>query len=254
MIIAGEKFQSLADLSIGRAADAYHCGNGAFKNIAEFRLNAHFDNPPIVFCFGHCINELSKWISAFANPFILISHNSDFVITDCEVTRTILEWKHVKLWFAQNIQDISFFSLKLRFLPTGIANQGARMDIFRNIRLCQKKKDVYCLLPGKTVPLLSYLPPQENIHRLAEYKFSICPELDSHCLWESFLVRVVPIALNTPFMRMVYDQTHLPMVLLDSWDQLDISKILPLYSHFDFCVGASHLFMGVYAKKIFDVY
>jgi hypothetical protein len=261
-IIAGEKFQSLADLSIGRTADVHQCSNITFKNIAELRLNTHFDNPPIVFCFGHCIDELSQCINSFSNPFILLSHNSDFVLTDCESTRNILECKYVKLWFAQNIEDITFFSLKLRFLPTGIANQGVgNPSLFQNIHLFyQKKKDIYFLpktyLEGiricKLVPFLSYLPPQENIDRLAEYKFSICPDIDCHGLWESYLVRVVPITLNTPFMQMVYNQTHLPMVLLDSWDQLDLSKILPLYSHFNFSQGSNYLFMGAYTKQIID--
>ena len=262
MIIAGEKFESLADLSIGRATDVG--GSVAFKDIAELRLNAHFDNPSIIFCFGHCIDELSQCIGAFANPFVLLSHNSDFVVTDCESTRNILECKCVKLWFAQNIQDRTFFSLKLRFLPAGIANQGLQKDkdIFRDIHLRKKNKDVHLQVLGQgqssfnavpnTVARLDALPPLQSIRRLAEYKFSICPETDSHHLWESYLVRAVPIAINTPFMQMVYEQTQLPMVLLDSWDQLDVSKILPLYSHFDFSQGSNHLFMAAYAKQIFD--
>jgi hypothetical protein len=244
-IISGEKFQSLADLSIGRASDAGD--SSAFIDIAELRLNAHFDNPSIVFCFGHCIIDLSK------------CHNSDCMVTDCESTRTILECKYVKLWFAQNIEDITFFSLKLRFLPTGIANQGVQKDVFRDINL-RKENNIHLQVLADsqldavpdTVPRLDVLSPVQNIHRLAEYKFSICPETDSHHLWESYLVRAVPIAINTPFMQMIHEKTQLPMVLLDSWDQLDVSKILPLYSHFDFSQGSHHLFMAAYAKQIID--
>lgn len=257
-IISGEKFQSLADLSIGRASDADNSG-ASFIDIAELRLNAHFDNPSIVFCFGHCIIDLGKCIGAFANPFVLISHNSDYMVTDCESTRNILECKYVKLWFAQNIEDITFFSLKLRFLPTGIANQGVQKDIFRDINL-RKENNIYLQVLGDlhfdavpdTVPRLDVLSPLQNIHRLAQYKFSICPETDSHHLWSSYLVRAVPIAINTPFMQMIYEKTQLPMVLLDSWDQLDVSKIIPLYSQFDFSQGSHHLFMAAYAKQIVD--
>lgn len=253
-IISGNKFQCLADLIVGRSEDEEHCDTCAFQNIATLRLNANFDNPPIVFCFGHCIDDFSQCIDAFQNPLILISHCSDFVVTDCESTRKILECRHVTLWFAQNIQDRTFFSLKLRFLPTGVANT----DIWQSIYKYEKKKDVYLELTdknidiGATIPPLFSLPPEENIRRLAQYKFCICPEVDSHRLWEAYLVRAVPIALNSPFMQMVYSETHLPMVLLDSWDQLDVTKILPLYSHFDFSQGSDHLFMGAYAKKIID--
>jgi hypothetical protein len=72
------------------------------------------------------------------------------------------------------------------------------------------------------------------VRRLSEYAFCICPEghgVDTHRFWECMYLRVVPIMLRTPF-SMILEYNHYPVVLLDSWEDLDESTLD--YSAYEF--------------------
>jgi len=51
-------------------------------------------------------------------------------------------------------------------------------------------------------------------------------------LWESFYFQTVPIVLNSPFIEVLRTKYNLPMVILNSWDEFDESKLN--YSNYTF--------------------
>jgi hypothetical protein len=139
---------------------------------------------------------------------------------------------------------------KLIPLPIGIAN---RMWPHGNISIIESPKvhDVYMSFDLNTnpkkrkecldalvdkVPFLPFVSPNENMIRLSQYKYCICPEgngLDTHRLWEALYLRVVPIMLKTRHVEMLINKYLFPVILLTRWENLDISE-LPSYDIFIF--------------------
>lgn len=253
-VLSGENVQLIATVFLGFSYDfknPYIIENSQDKSFIDFRCVNEYDNPTIIFCYGHRIEELSYHIDKFKNPFVLLSHNSDYNISDCSSTRKIIECKNLIKWFAQNVEYIHD---KIHFLPIGIANQmwdHGNLSIFQNITDFNKDKHIYmcfnistnrelrtqCLntLSSK-IDFLSTIPPFENIRLLKRYRFCVCPEgngLDTHRLWEALNVKTVPILIKNAFSMNIKNVTNIPMVLLDSWNDLDPSN-LPEYDTFDF--------------------
>ena len=86
------------------------------------------------------------------------------------------------------------------------------------------------------------MPPFENLYRLKQYKYCICPEgngIDTHRLWEAYYLKIVPILLRSVHTEII-QKMGLPMVLLDSWDDFD-EHSLPKYENFDFSKGEQFL-------------
>jgi hypothetical protein len=253
-VLSGENVQLIATVFLGFSYDfknPYIIENSQDKSFIDFRCVNEYDNPSIMFCYGHRIEELSFHIGKFKNPFVLLSHNSDYNISDCSSTRRIIECKNLIKWFAQNVEYIHD---KIHFLPIGIANQmwdHGNLSIFQNITDFNKDKNIYmcfnistnrelrtqCLntLSSK-IDFLSTISPFENIRLLKRYRYCVCPEgngLDTHRLWEALNVRTVPILIKNAFSMNIKNVTNIPMILIDSWDDLDPSN-LPEYDTFDF--------------------
>jgi hypothetical protein len=103
-----------------------------------------------------------------------------------------------------------------------------------------------------TIDFLPIIGPSENIKLLQRYKFCVCPEgngLDTHRLWEALFVKTVPILLRSKFSENIQMTTKLPMILLDSWEELDVKK-MPDYESFDFDVGRKYLSLLYYKSLI----
>lgn len=271
-IISGEKLQLIASTMLGFS---YDFGANPFimqqahLTFLDFRCVEEYDNPPIMFCYGHRIEELSVNIYKFKNPFVLISHNSDYNIIDSPANNQILNCKNLIKWFAQNVE---YTHDKVHFLPIGIANRmwkHGNLSIFKDLKRISKDKNVYMCFKESTntevrrlclrflCPTVDFLPmiePQQNILLLQRYKFCICPEgngLDTHRLWEALYVKTVPILLRSKFSENIQNVTKLPMILLDSWDDFDLSK-LPNYNTFDFNVGSQYLSFKYYESLILE--
>ncbi len=270
-IISGERIQLIANTTLGYSYD--FCNNPFILNnsknveFVDFRCISEYDNPYIMFCYGHRIDELSLHVDKFNNPFILITHNSDYNITNCPSVRDILDCKNLIMWFAQNVE---YTHNKIHFLPIGISNQMweyGKLSIYENLKFVEKDRDVYMCFKEETNfetrssclkilnPIVEFLPiiePCENIKLLQRYKFCICPEgngVDTHRLWEAFYVKTVPILLRSKFSENIQNTTKLPMILLDSWEDLDV-KNLPDYESFDFYVGRKYLSLQFYKSLI----
>jgi len=76
--------------------------------------------------------------------------------------------------------------------------------------------------------------PCDNIKRLSEYKFCICPEgngVDTHRLWEALYLKTVPIVIKSNFTN-ILKNSNIPLVIVDSWDNLNIEELN--YEEFNF--------------------
>jgi hypothetical protein len=278
-IVTGERLQNVADIYIGTSY--YFQYNPMFtpqiekqKHLCEFDNKELYDNPRTVFCYGDLITEFSKTMDLFMNPFVLVTHNSDMNIVDNPTVNMILEHPKLIRWHGQNV---GYIHPKLYFLPIGIANRQwphgnlEMFDyIFRNYDLSiVKKKWAYMNFKIETnkekrmkcyealfnkVQYLALTNPMENLLRMMEYRYCICPEgngLDTHRLWECFYLRVVPVLLKTPYSLNIKNETGLPMILLDSWSDFSYSENKKNeYEEFDFKSGQQHLTMKHYIKQI----
>jgi hypothetical protein len=65
--------------------------------------------------------------------------------------------------------------------------------------------------------------PYDNLLRLNDYEFCICPEgngADTHRLWECLYLKVVPIVVNSQFTKLLI-KYNIPMVIIEKWDDFD---------------------------------
>lgn len=257
-IVTGEKIQQKCDIYLGFPEDFHFnpvISQQTNKHLNLNDLNDEFYNPYFVFCYSHRISELSTKMHLFNNHFILVTHNSDGEIRENNDIFNILNCEKLDKWYAQNI---CFENNKLNFLPIGIANSmwpHGNINNFTNetvlYNIHNKSKDVYfnfnidtnrtkrenCFHNLKDkLEWLNNVSPFENIIRLGQYKFCICPEgngVDTHRLWECFYLRVVPIVIKSEFTNILIKQ-GLPICILENenWYDLDINKLN--YTDFDF--------------------
>jgi hypothetical protein len=279
-IISGEKIQLLAQLYIGSDIDfksnPFIFYNSDIKPIVDLRRVAHqkqrLNNPKIVYCHGHYIPVFSMYSDLLDNPFILITHNSDYNIIDNSITQTILACPKLIKWYGQNI---GYKHNSLSFIPIGIANRmwshgRLFLDNLKDVLTTkktemvymnfsidtnfEKRNDCYHTLVSKNVTFLPTVSSIDNIERMKSYKFCICPEgngFDTHRLWEALYLRCVPIVLKSTFSEIVRNTTGLPMILLNSWEEFDITA-LPDYNNFDF-ETSNHGSIDCYKKKILSI-
>jgi hypothetical protein len=255
-IVSGEKLQNLCDIYLGYDDDFNY--NPLIqiqknKHLHLNNLNDNFDNPLYIFCYTNRINELSSKLHYFQNNFILITHNSDDGIIPNNNVFTILNCEKLIKWYSQNI---CFVHSKLFFLPIGIANsmwEHGSLSLFNNQDFIQniniKTKKVYFNFQIVTnrdkrqicydslkykLEWLQYVDPLNNLIRLKEFQFCICPEgngVDTHRLWECFYLKVVPIVIKSPFTKILINK-GLPIFVLENWSDLDIHTLN--YADFDF--------------------
>lgn len=224
-IITGEKIQNLCNIYVGTQCDFDYNPYIAKQKGKHFYLfffpsEIEIDNPYYIFCYSHHIPNLSVRIKQFKNNFVLVSHNSDGIINETPEVLNILNEPKLDRWYAQNV---CFYHSKLKFLPIGIANfqwNHGNLNIFRNASLylrSNKIKNVYFNFnigtnSDKRLPCyeslkdklewLGNVTPQENIERLSQYKFCVCPEgngPDTHRLWEALYLGVIPIVVQSSF-------------------------------------------------------
>jgi hypothetical protein len=87
-MISGEEIQRICDVYVGYNEDLY--GNPviaveAHKHLALHNIQSEYDNPVFIFCYPHRIHEFYQKIEMFINPFVLVTHNSDYTVTDKDI-------------------------------------------------------------------------------------------------------------------------------------------------------------------------
>ena len=255
-ILSGEKIQQLCDIYLGFDEDFRY--NPVIKQQYSKQVNLNsltksFNNPYKIFCYTHLINTLSEKIHLFENDFILITHNSDFCIEKNNDVLKILSCIKLVKWFSQNIL---FNHEKLFFIPIGLANSQWKHGNIRflndlikldnlhykikksyfnfNINTNVNKRQLcYNSLKNKLI-WLPLVTPNENLIRLKEHEFCICPEgngVDSHRLWECFYLKVVPVVLESDFTN-ILKSLNIPILVLNNWDDFDENNLN--YHNYDF--------------------
>jgi len=250
-IITGEKVQQLCDIYLGFKEDFYY--NPVIRTqinkhheINSLNLNTEFDNPYYIFCYSHRIQDLSSKVHLFKNKFVLVTHNSDCEVKNDPYVLNILNTPNLDKWYAQNM---CFTHSKLCFLPIGIANSmwpHGNLNAFNNhvvlYNTNHKTKNVYfnfkidtnrekrnaCLNSLKSrLEWLNNVSPSENILRLSQYKFCVCPEgngVDTHRLWEALYLKTIPIVIKSEFTD-ILKQNNVPLIILNSWDDFDENNL-----------------------------
>ena len=68
------------------------------------------------------------------------------------------------------------------------------------------------------------LSKEEYFIELKKHKYAICPRgngIDTHRIWECLYLDVIPIMLKRDYLGI----DNLPVIYLNSWDELDINNI-----------------------------
>jgi hypothetical protein len=250
-IITGERLQEMCAVYIGEQDDFIWNPRILQQTSKHMRLSSvpeSWNNPALLFCYGHRMYEFRKVLPRLQNEFILVTHNSDQDIKEEFID--ILENPKLRFWHAQNVL---INHPKLGGIPIGIANSmwghGDVTAVGRVIATpISKTKDFYFYfsvgtnaaarslckntLENKGLRFDSGAPNFESyLRHLASHKYAICPPgngIDSHRIWEVMYLGVIPICLRSVFTEKV--NRRFPIILLDSWDNFDAEGLLKTYT------------------------
>jgi len=247
-MISGERIQELCDVYCGHQSDFDRNPRIRSQTHKHMRLNEipyPWDNPPLLFCYSHCVKEFMGILPRIKNSFTLISHNEDTNIEDSYLP--LLEHPKLLFWHAQNVL---FHHPKLGSLPIGIANTmwpHGNQTILKNVltRLPAKNKLVYFNFSigtnarertpcyEKLKEKLPWIPStdfQTYLETLSTHKYAISPPgngIDCHRIWECIYLGVIPILLRSVFTEKL--NAKFPCILLDRWEDLHLDTLEQLY-------------------------
>jgi hypothetical protein len=244
--ISGEKIQELCDVYLGEndkfTVNPYiQHDKHKWKSLSS--ITKAYSNPKLVFCYPDYFDDFINKVNLFVNPFILISHNSDYTITDKHIN--LLNNPKLIHWFGQNA---TISHSKLTPIPIGIANQmfeHGKIENWSNIhsKNNEEKNGIYFyfstntnsekrleykrIVEEKGLIFGSPKPNREYLEDLAmNYKYAISPEgngIDCHRVWECLYTNTIPICIrsvNTEYFASIY-----PIILVSSWNDLDIHNL-----------------------------
>ena len=254
-IITGEKIQELCDIFI---LPNYKIQTRDITRVFLLnKLNYRIDNPKIVFTFTDTFEksftELVIRLQLLTNKFVLVVNQSDYKIDEryLSIFDKVPNLLHI---YATNINVVHN---KITPIPLGIANSNWKhgdlsiinkyiqklnninkdkliyfffsIDTALNIR-----NECYNKISKKGIPFLNNTDYDTYINTLSQYKFAISPEgngIDCHRFWEALYVKTIPICL--PNIIVNYYAKYFPVVILNDWDELDISKLDDIYNNAD---------------------
>lgn len=268
-ILTGEHFQDIAGITVCTPTSVvnnpYFQGSNYQRHayILFANIPRNWDNPKIIFVYGHDIIYFSHHCHLLKNPFVLITHNSDVNIIPHDIFLHILSQPTCIKWYGQNV---SFQHPKLVLLPIGIANRRwphgdidvlwdvmkhaanttygdtdtdaasdsdtshhtihFQFSVHTNRRIREPCRDII-LRKQQQIPWLEEVPFRNHLQRLSTYTFCICPEgngLDTHRLWECFYLGVIPIVKRSEHIDIISRCFLLPMMIVDSWEEVSIAS------------------------------
>jgi len=254
-IPSGEKIQQLAELYLGYHYDFVYnplIENQPSKWCYIDSIPEIWNNPSLLFCYSHRVEDLSKKLSSFQNSCVVLFTNSDQNMS-YELCKPFLDSDKIKHIFCQNI---GFLHPKASWLPIGIANKQwphgdpVYLESVNRYTL-QKLNHIFCSFSVSTnttvrekclqsiqsfgIENKSYSSQSDYIDVLSQHCYAICPEgngLDTHRFWECLFVQTIPIVIRNPLTEQIHAD-GLPCILIDSWETFNPSN-LPDYSSFLF--------------------
>ena len=255
-ILSGERIQALCDFYIG-THEQIHANPVFRENIQKKHKYIH---EPIdfsgdtsiqsIFCFTDILHShfdaLVSALQTIETPFRLYFHNSDCGFHSHHTSIFSIIPNVTKI-FTQNLETEP--TDKLKPLPIGIANSmyahgnlNSWSEILRTSSFFEKTGKVYsqfsvdtnvikrkkCLdiILGKGVVTQPSCAYSDYLKLLSTFEFAICPEgngIDTHRFWECLYLKTVPICLKNHLTE--YVSYFFPVVLLDSWEDLDITQL-----------------------------
>jgi len=202
-------------------------------NPSKIKLNdiIFLNSDLIEIFFNHFDNKIS-------NRYILITHNSDRNIGNKEFSYISNNVIH---WFAQNLEIDE--NERISYIPIGLENlrrlkHGRKKWFKKNNKVKSKlilcsfntltnyeKRDTAKTQVAKygTVEIKDFESTEEYFYNLNDYMFVICPEgngVDTHRIWESLLLKVIPIVILNPFTQNLKNKS-VPCVYLNDWKDLE---------------------------------
>lgn len=266
-IITGEKFQQICNHNLSTELMIkfeYH--SEKYINVREFDFT-NFDNREMVFINNNLFHLLSlqrinkkselkevnmfEILSQFKNPFNLILHNNDSPFTDDDLI--YFDIPNCKKIYTQNTMT---YDKRVIPIPIGIANscwKWGDLSVWENVKIknkrnnfvyfnfqveggCrdQKRPDCYESISSQGIEWLEMIPYNDYIENLSTYEFSVCPEgngIDTHRLWESLYLKVIPIVDKSPMTE--HFSKWFPMVLVDDWKTFDVNDVKGTYNDYN---------------------
>ena len=261
-IITGEKIQLLCDFFIGEPSDFKYNPKVELEKDRHILVNSNHifpNNKPLkifvyVRLFLKNIDELFNILNNIKQKFILVTHNSDFNLSE-DIIKKLFTIDNLTKVYTQNINVDTKIYNNVISLPIGLPNShwphgnlkyinelvdklpNKTNDIFFNFHIpvmkhmkgtdYEKKRSLckkICVKKGiKWTPKVEYALYLKN---LSTYKFAICPEgngIDTHRLWECLYLKVIPICLSCHMIN--YYSKLFPIIVLNSWEELsDVLK------------------------------
>lgn len=266
VILSGERIQAQCDLWCGLPDDFNFnplIRTSPAKHFDLSKLKESWNNPRLLFCYGHRLSLFQEKQHLLQNQFVLVSHNSDENITERYIP--LLENPKLIRMYAQNpcIQHP-----RLSMIPIGIANSMwphgsiAAVHTARELTIpVEQRKPVYFyfnIATNRVQRMACYraltakglqfehggLPYAAYLTYLRGFLFCICPEgngIDCHRLWECYYCGVVPILKRCVFTSYL-EAAGLPCLLVNKWEDVEPAQLTKeLYNSFPVCDAVAQL-------------
>lgn len=227
----------------------------------------------ILFIKGDFIEEFIKRdLNKLPDGVKVITHNSDVNITEEFVN--VFKEKNVS-WYVQNASvDITKIE-NIHLIPIGFENRNwfsnGKLKNLKNVEIPNEKiEKIFIGFNTNTnkdrVKILSVMDEndltlfyrrtthKEYLKQLAKCKVSLCPEgngVDTHRIWESLLVKTLPILLKTEF-SLNLKAINVPMYLVDNWsevNELTATQISDVYENNAKSLNESNLVYSEYWRE-----
>ena len=263
-IITGERVQGMAEVTvISRRTNEFHRGVAHYaREMVRFETSMaelgereldRLARARSVFLYTHDFDEFAAvvWPRLTSRPPVLITHNSDGEVSEKHAAWLDREGASVRCWLAQNA---TVRHPRLCPVPIGIANSmwphGNVRSLARAMRRARRTDreplSLFAQFSASTNParvaaaeaLRANLPAQhvdgtpslkwrQYIKLLSAHQFSACPRgngIDTHRLWESLYLGVVPIVERTTLSEH-WEGAGLPLVLIDDWREVTPARL-----------------------------
>lgn len=230
-----------------------------FRNFADHIHDDLFKINPTLVKKGDFIFLKSEFIEDFFqnfarkidSEFFIISHNSDRLI---DINLQKLDHPKLIKWFAQNLLGVE--NKKISFIPIGLENKMYRKNgivkrflnadidkvrsnfvfsCFREYSNNERSNINKIISKVEYIDSFEFLKNETYISKLAKSRFNICPEgngLDSHRIWESLILKSIPIVKRNKFIDMLVSN-NVPLFVLDNYGDLKNLRESILYKFYE---------------------
>ncbi|PIS02349.1 MAG: hypothetical protein COT85_06175 [Chlamydiae bacterium CG10_big_fil_rev_8_21_14_0_10_42_34] len=235
--ISGDAFRAISD----------YCYDEVDQSLNPFSI----EEKSTIFVKTDLLGEFFSKIHPLINvSYILITHNSDDPTPG--IFFPLLDEDKLIAWFGQNYDG--FPHPKMIPIPMGIANfcwSHGNADLIKRVKDKYLKKthlahmqfsvetfaeERYAVFKKFSKASYCYSPPKKAFYKylgdLASSKFEISPRghaLDTHRIWESLYLDVIPI-VKTSSLNSLYED--LPILVIEDWNQVNKSFLKHKYKEF----------------------